>query len=93
LLGLAPPPRFTVWGVRDVNHAAARVPTIAITDRTSPPQSRSPSFSPLATFVSGTEHVRLEVSERLDWIGARLCSPRPSSYNTVDELQAVKVAR
>jgi cysteine desulfurase family protein (TIGR01976 family) len=87
LLGLAARPRFTVWGVRDVNQLQRRVPTIAITDAHASPQQLAEFLAARHIYVWNGNMYALEVSERLG-LESRGGFVRLGlvHYNTVDEV-------
>jgi cysteine desulfurase family protein (TIGR01976 family) len=87
LVGLAVRPRFTVWGVRDVNQLHRRVPTVAITDAHASPQQLAEFLAARHIYVWNGNMYALEVSERLG-LEARGGFVRLGlvHYNTVDEV-------
>ena len=87
LLGLAIRPRFTVWGVRDVNQLHRRVPTVAITDSQLSPQQLAEFLAARQIYAWNGNMYALEVSERLG-LEARGGFVRLGlvHYNTFDEI-------
>jgi len=65
LRGLAERPRFRVWGIRDGNRLAERVPTIAITDRELSPRTLAERLAEHEIYVWNGNNYALEISERL----------------------------
>jgi cysteine desulfurase family protein (TIGR01976 family) len=90
LAGLAERPRFRVWGVRDPERAAERVPTIAITARDATPRAIAEHLAARQIYVWSGNMYAQELSERLglEQTGGfvRLGMVH---YNTPDEIDTV----
>ena len=65
LEGLAARPRYTVWGIRDLDRLGERVPTIAITDQEATPRQLAERLAARQIYVWHGNNYALEVSQRL----------------------------
>jgi len=93
LSSLAARPRFTVWGVRNVNQLHRRVPTIAITDAYLSPQELAEFLAARHIYVWSGNMYALEVSERLGLEArggfVRLGMVHYNTFEEIDRLLAV----
>jgi cysteine desulfurase family protein (TIGR01976 family) len=65
LAGLAARPRFTVWGIRDLNRLAERVPTVIVTDRHLSPRRIAEFLAEREIYAWHGNNYAQEISERL----------------------------
>ena len=93
LAGVAERPRFTVWGVRDVNQLERRVPTIAITDAKLSPRQLAEFLAARHIYAWHGNMYALEVSEHLGLeAGGGFVRLGMVHYNTPDEIDCVLAA-
>ena len=65
LAGLAERPRFTVWGIRDLNRLGERVPTVILTDRQLSPRQVAEHLAAREIYAWHGNNYAQEISERL----------------------------
>ncbi len=65
LAGLAERPRFTVWGIRDLNRLGERVPTVILTDRYLRPRHVAEHLAAREIYAWHGNNYAQEISERL----------------------------
>lgn len=92
LAGLAARPRFTVWGVRDLNQLHRRAPTVAVTDAKLSPRQLAEFLAARHIYAWNGNMYALEMSERLGLEPGGFVRLGLVHYNTVDEIDRVLAA-